>query len=178
MASSKGKERRDWQIKLQDELAHPADLAKLKFPFKCSPELKDSVPAEYTENLEHLQGMQKGAPWTGYYGNYRGAKIAIAMAYGMWYEIKFGTGQQFRAVRVAQQALHVKHCPMEGIDMDVLHKLSPIYVESHAPTPFQTPTLPPQQPNKPESEPEWDDNMAPKTHSADTAKGWRRPPPH
>jgi hypothetical protein len=101
MASSKGKERRDWQIKLRDELAHPVDLAKLEFPFECSPEPKDSVPAEYTENLEHLQGTQKGAPWMGYYGNYRGAKIAIAMAYSVWCGIEFGTGQQFYAIRIA-----------------------------------------------------------------------------
>ena len=70
MASSKGKEKRDWQIKPQDELAHPANLAKLKFPFKCSPEPKDLVTTEYTENLIHLHGTQKGAPWTGYYGTY------------------------------------------------------------------------------------------------------------
>ena len=70
MALSKGKEKRDWQIKPQDEMAHPADLAKLEFPFKCSPELKDSIPAEFTENLMHLQGGQKGAPWARYYATY------------------------------------------------------------------------------------------------------------
>jgi hypothetical protein len=86
--------------------------------------------------------------------------------------------QDSNSVRIAQQALHVKHCPMEGIDMDMLQKSSPIYIESYAPTPFQTPALPPQQPNEPESEPEQDDNMAPKTRSIDTAKGWCRPPPH
>jgi hypothetical protein len=62
---------------------------------------------------------------------------------------------------------------MEGIDMDTLHKSSSIYVELCTPTPFQIPVLPPQQPNKPESELEQDDDMAPKTHSTDTAKGWR-----
>jgi hypothetical protein len=144
MASSKGKEKRDWWIKLRDELAHPADLAKLEFPFECSLEPKDLVPTEYTENLIHLQGTQQGTPWMGYYGTYHRAKIAVAMAYSVWCEIEFGAGQQFCTVRIAQQALKVKHCPMEGIDMDVLHKSSPIYVESRTPTPFQTPALPPQ----------------------------------
>jgi hypothetical protein len=101
MASSKGKERRDWRIKPRDKLAHPANLAKLKFPFKCSPKPKDSVLAEYTKNLKHLQETQKGAPWTGYYGNYRGVKIAVAMVYGVWCKIEFGTGQQFHAIRIA-----------------------------------------------------------------------------
>jgi hypothetical protein len=59
--------------------------------------------------------------------------------------------------------------------MDALHKSSPIYVKSHIPTPFQTPALPPQQPNEPESKPEGDDDMALKIHSVDIAKEWRQP---
>jgi hypothetical protein len=52
--SGKGKEKQDWWIKRQDEMALLADLEKLRFPFECSPELKDSVPAEFTKNLTHL----------------------------------------------------------------------------------------------------------------------------
>jgi hypothetical protein len=100
------------------------------------------------------------------------------MVYDMWCKIEFGAGQQFCTVRVAQPSFQLKHCPMNGIDIDTLYKSSPIYVESHTRTPFQTPALPPQQPNEPESEPEQDNDMAPKTCSIDMAKGWHQPPPH
>ena len=61
---------------------------------------------------------------------------------------------------------------MDRISIENLYKLSPIYVESHILIPFQTPTLPPQQQNNPESEPEHNKDMALKMQSANTAKGW------
>ena len=98
--SGKGKEKQDWWIKLQDEMALLADLKKLRFQFECSSKLKDSVLAEFTKNLTHLQGGQKGTPWAGYYANYHGMKVAVAIAYSIWCKIKFAPGNQFHTIRV------------------------------------------------------------------------------
>jgi hypothetical protein len=98
------------------------------------------------------------------------------MAYGMWCEIKFATGQQFHAICIAQPSFHLKHCSIDGISMENLYKSSPIYVESRTLILFQTPALPPQQQNKLESKLECDKDM-PKICSADTAKRWQRPLP-
>ena len=92
-------------------MAHLANLAKLEFPFKCTPKPKDSVPAEFTKNLTHLQGGQKGAPWARYYTNYHSAKVAVAMAYGVWCKIKFTPGNQFYAIHVTQPSFQLNMPP-------------------------------------------------------------------
>ena len=96
--SGKGKEKRDWWIKPQDKPSHPVDLAQLTFPFECILEPKDLVSGEFTKNLVHLQDRQSSTLWARYYANYQGAKVAIAMAYGVWCKIEFTPGNQFYTV--------------------------------------------------------------------------------
>jgi len=56
---------------------------------EAMPEQTDSVPAEFTGNTRYLvAGTPEAGPWSGYYANYRGAKIAVSNIYGVWFEIR------------------------------------------------------------------------------------------
>jgi hypothetical protein len=77
-------------------------LVALQLPFAITPEPKDSVLAEYTATLIHLQSGQKtatlvagdrilkeqAAPWAGYYASYNGALLAVSNEYSVWFEIR------------------------------------------------------------------------------------------
>jgi len=88
---------------------------------EAMPEQTDSVPAEFTGNTRYLvSGTPEAGPWTGYYANYRGVKIAVSNIYGVWFEIRRrGTG--FEAHRRARRELGLTDDPLTGIDYDRLH---------------------------------------------------------
>ena len=61
---------------------------KKKSPFNTIPEPKDSVLAEFTEKVRHLQGRQNGAPYTGYYAMLNNALVSVSNIYGIWFEVR------------------------------------------------------------------------------------------
>ena len=47
-----------------------------------------------------ISGMDNKVPWTGYYTQYKGIPLAVANAYGVWFEIQMKNGT-FQAIRPA-----------------------------------------------------------------------------
>ena len=58
-------------------------------------------------------------PWTGYYATYFGAKLPVANAFGIWFEIR-PKENTWEAIRPAPTSLKLNDWPLEGIDMDAL----------------------------------------------------------
>jgi len=87
----KGKSRsKDWCIRYLPKTndTSPEALSNLKCPFDTVPKPKDSVPAEFTENVQHLLSSQEtGAPYTGYYARLNGALVSVSNVYGIWFEV-------------------------------------------------------------------------------------------
>ena len=81
---------RDWRIRYLPENNNISSeaLSILKCPFNTIPEPKDSVPAEFTEKVRHLQGGQAGAPYTGYYAVFDNALVSVSNIYGIWFEVR------------------------------------------------------------------------------------------
>jgi hypothetical protein len=48
---------------------------------------RDSVPSVYKTNLQFLVMGQEGAPWTGYWADFYGTKLAVLNFLGIWFEI-------------------------------------------------------------------------------------------
>src|SRR6267378_7165874 len=90
----KGRAPSDWHLRAITNIPSSEQLSRLALPMEAMPEQTDSVPAEFTGNTRYLvAGMPEAGPWTGYYANYRGAKIAVSNIYGVWFEIRWrGTG--------------------------------------------------------------------------------------
>ena len=126
---------RDWRIcyLLESEDTSPAALSVLKCPFNTIPEPKDSVPAEFTEKVRHLQGGQNGAPYTGYYAMLNNALVSVSNVYGMWFEVCLW-GNKFECFRLARTELGLKNHPLPGINFPQLE-------QSGVPT--RPPTRPP-----------------------------------
>jgi hypothetical protein len=80
----------DWQV-LQLPNAtplSPGQLSQQRCPFYLEPEDRDSVPAVYKTNLRFLVMGQEGAPWTGYWADFYGVKLAVLNFLGIWFEIR------------------------------------------------------------------------------------------
>jgi len=60
----------------------------LRCPFEITLETTDTVPAEYRGNAYHFTVGQEGIPFTRYYINFRGAKLAVSNYYGVWFEVQ------------------------------------------------------------------------------------------
>jgi len=88
----KGKgQSKDWHICYlpETEDTSPKALSNLKCPFDTIPEPKDSVSAEFTENVQHLLSSQDtGAPYTGYYARFNGALVSVSNVYGVWFKVR------------------------------------------------------------------------------------------
>ena len=53
------------------------------------PEQWDMVPPEYAVNTTFLvSGTAEGPPWTGYYVQLPGARLAVTNIYGVWFELR------------------------------------------------------------------------------------------
>ena len=111
----KGHTPTDWRLCALDNIPTSDQLSALELPMNAMPEQKDTVPAEYTGNVRFLVTTQDGAPWTGYFATWRGAKIAVSNIYGVWFEIR-RRGEGFEAHRLAQPELALLDLPLLGID--------------------------------------------------------------
>jgi len=115
----KGKSQsKDWRIRYLPETDDitPEALSNLKCPFDTIPEPKDSIPAEFTENVWHLLSSQEtGAPYTGYYARLNNALVSVSNIYGVWFEVRV-RGNKFKCFRLAQSELRLKNHPLPGIN--------------------------------------------------------------
>jgi hypothetical protein len=104
-------------------------------PFEIPPlKMQDHVPADYTMGLWFLVTKQENTPWTGYYTNYKGAKMALLNSHRVWFKVK-QCGTMWEAVRVAQCSLGLTHIPLDGINIKKLWA-SGLQHDSAAPTPM------------------------------------------
>jgi hypothetical protein len=110
-------------------------LSAMRCPFYLTPETRDEIPAEYTNGLVLCQNMTApdSVPWTGYYALYNNACIAVANAYGVWFEITKGESR-YRAIQLARFSLHLKDWPVDRINMAQLSDLGEPIPTSHAPS--------------------------------------------
>jgi hypothetical protein len=73
----------------------------------------------YKTNLWFLVMGQEGAPWTGYYADFYGVKLAISNFLGIWFEIQ-RRDDSFKAFQVAQEALNLQNHPLPGTSISLL----------------------------------------------------------
>jgi len=115
----KGKTRsKDWRIcylhKTND--ISPEALSNLKCLFDMIPEPRDSIPAEFTENVWHLLSSQEtGAPYMGYYARLNGALVSVSNVFGIWFEVCV-QGNKFECFWLAWNKLGLKNHPLPGIN--------------------------------------------------------------
>jgi hypothetical protein len=114
-------------------------LGALRCPFRLSPETENDIPSEYTGQLAFLKAGEHNAPWTGYYGNHNGHKLAVANYAGAWFEIR-RREDYWEAYRLARTSLGLKDWPLNGIQMRELVYSGDLGnrtpVVSRAPTPL------------------------------------------
>jgi hypothetical protein len=79
----------------------------------------------------HLQAGQEGAPWTGYYALYKGAKLAVSNCYGIWFEIQCHDNI-WAAIRPACIGLNLQGNALDGINTRELITSGEPLPESHA----------------------------------------------
>jgi len=132
----KGKSRsKDWRIRYLPETddISPEALSNLKCPFDTIPEPRDSIPAEFTENVRHLLSSQEtGAPYTGYYARLNNALVSVSNVYGIWFEVRI-QGNKFECFRLARNELGLKNHPLPGINFISLEQSGePSQPPSHA----------------------------------------------
>jgi len=137
----KGKSQsKDWHIHYLPESddTSPEALSNLKCPFNTIPELKDSVPAEFTENVWHLLGSQDtGAPYTGYYARLNNALVSVSNVYGVWFKVHVQENK-FECFRLAWNELGLKNHPLPGINFILLKQSGePSQPPSHAEGPSE-----------------------------------------
>jgi len=122
-STGKKSKSRDWCIHYlpKSDNTPPEALSILKCPFNIISEPKDSVPAEFTEKVRHLQEGQNGAPYTGYYALLNNALVSVSNVYGIWFEVCLRENK-FECFRLAQSKLALKNRPLPGIDFDLLKR--------------------------------------------------------
>jgi len=101
--SSKGKGRAptDWRLRALSNIPTVEQLSNLKLPMDAMPEQQDTVPAAYAVNTTFLvSGTAEQPPWTGYYVQLPGARLAVTNIYGVWFELR-RRGSGFEAHRLA-----------------------------------------------------------------------------
>src|SRR5712672_1153164 len=131
----------------------------LRCPFEITLETTNTVPAEFRGDAYHFTIGQDGIPFTAYFINYKGARLAVSNYYGVWFEVQ-KRDTIFEAKRVARDELHLPELPMFGMDIVAL-KVSgtpPTRAPSRAPS--RAEEAPPEQASEHKTEPERDTNMA------------------
>jgi len=111
----------DWRSRGFLTVPSEESCSKLRLPFEIWPEDRDYIKKEFTQNLRHLVAMQEGAPWTGYYAVYKGAKLAVSNSFGVWFEIR-KRESRWEAFRVARTSLDLKSWMLPGINATELIK--------------------------------------------------------
>jgi len=115
---------KDWCICYLPESddTSPEALGNLKCPFNTIPELKDSIPAEFTENVWHLLSSQDTrAPYIGYYARLNNALVSVSNVYGIWFEVHVWENK-FECFQLAQNELRLKNHPLLGINFILLEQ--------------------------------------------------------
>jgi hypothetical protein len=97
----------------------PGQLSQQRCPFFLEPEDRDLIPTAYKANLRFLVTGQEGAPWTGYWADFYGTKLAVSNFLGIWFEIRRREGS-FEAFRVAREALNLQNHPLPGTSISLL----------------------------------------------------------
>jgi hypothetical protein len=114
-------------------------LGALRCPFRLSPETENDIPSKYTGQLAFLKAGEHNTPWTGYYGNHNGHKLAIINYTGAWFEI-WQRKDYWEAYRLTRTSLGLKDWPLNGIQMRELVYSGDLgnrtLVVSQAPTPL------------------------------------------
>ena len=112
----------NWRFRIAYENNEPTptpdELAHVRCPFAITPEVTpSSVPSKFTKNLRHYtaDATPESVPWSGYYANYLGARLAVANAFGVWFEIQ-RRPNGWEAIRPAPASLGLKNCAATGID--------------------------------------------------------------
>jgi len=144
---SKGKSwSKDWCICYlpKNNDISPKALGNLKCPFNMIPEPKDSIPAEFTENIQHLLGSQDTrAPYTGYYARLNNALVSVSNVYGIWFEVRIQENK-FECFQLAWSELGLKNHLLPGINFILLEQSGePTRPPSHAEGPSKPKGLPP-----------------------------------
>ena len=124
----------------------------LRCPFEISLETTDTVPAEYRGDAYHFTIGQEGIPFTGYYINFRGAKLAVSNYYGVWFEVQ-KRDAIFEAKRVARDELHLPGLPMFGMDIVALKASGSAPTRPPSRAPSRAAEAPPAPTSEHESEP-------------------------
>jgi hypothetical protein len=149
----------DWKCRGLDKVPTEEECAAVRLPFEIYPEMVDCYSAKYTVNLRHLvTGQESGTPWTGYYANFKGAKLAVSNVFGAWFEIE-RRNDKWQAVRLARTELKLQGSAMPGLNVGALIATGePTNAElveraqsesrasqhsQHDPPPHQDPPLPP-----------------------------------
>jgi len=121
----------DWCVHAIDQPTEES-LAELKLPFETKPELKDTVPSEFSERVRHLvrgqsidvringKEVAKTALFTAYYACYKGALLALSNVFGVWFEIRLRAGNTYECFRLARPSLQLKDLPLKGINYALL----------------------------------------------------------
>jgi hypothetical protein len=98
-----------------------ARCAALRFPFELGPQERDLLSEAQTSSngIYFLKLGEHGAPWGGYYANYRGSRLAVSWYEGVWFKIERDCAT-FCATHIVHDGLGIVHSPRPGIDMDAL----------------------------------------------------------
>ena len=131
----------------------------LRCPFEITLETTDTIPAEYRGDAYHFTVGQEGIPFTRYYINFRGTKLAVSNYYGVWFEIQ-KRDTIFEAKRVARDKLHLPKLPMFGMDIVALKESGAAPTRPPSRAPSRAAKAPPAPVSEHELEPEMDTNMA------------------
>ena len=106
----------------------------MKLPFELTPETSPDIPNEYTKGIQYFRTGEAQVPWDGYYANYNGANLAVANAFGVWFEIR-KRDSSWEAYRLARYSLHLKVWPCDGVNLSLLMKTGEPLPTSQAATP-------------------------------------------
>ena len=117
----------------------------LRLPFRLTPRLTNDLPEAMQHNLMFRQLGEDDAPWTGYYAQFRGAKVAVENYQGVWFEVRPEPSDRlFYAFRAARAALNLTHAPNERMNLLELRLQTEIQgtpqtnVQAPLPTGFDT----------------------------------------
>jgi hypothetical protein len=135
---------RDWRhridYELQQRLRTTEELEALVCPFYLTPDT-DAIPNEYTAGLNLLvSGMDNKIPWTGFYAQYKNLPLAVANAYGVWFEISMENGQ-WQARRPARKSLNLVNWPCDGINLERLYATGHPITRAPSRAPSQAPSI-------------------------------------
>jgi hypothetical protein len=118
--------------KMDEECAR---RAALRCPFELGPQERDLLSEAQTSSnrIYFLKIGEDGAPWGGYYANYRGSKLAVSWYEGVWFKIERDRAT-FHTTWIVRDGLGIVHSPRPGIDMDALRASGEPIPRSRAPS--------------------------------------------